>query len=209
MLSYLQNFVGGYTFQYSHLAILVGAFLALYFLWSYFMRKPVQTFPQGVQGMQNMQGVQGIQGADAALPPMPNELAQCPNSLQQQQQLQQQLQQQQQQQQLQQQQQAQQMQQQQQLAETEENQMGGAATKTLVLYYAPWCGYCKKMMPAWDNLSNRYGERMKKVDCEEFPDQAEKQNIEAFPTVILYVGGQPVKVLKGGADQETLESLLA
>jgi len=87
-------------------------------------------------------------------------------------------------------------------------QSGGASNKTLVLYYAPWCSFCKKLLPVWDELANRYGERMQKVDCDAYPAEAEKQNIEAFPTIVLFVDGKKARVIKGGTDPETLENML-
>jgi thiol-disulfide isomerase/thioredoxin len=221
MLSYFQNLLGGYTFQYSHLAVLVAVLLALYFLWSY-MRKPGAPMPPGYPGLQGYQGSQvpptNVQYE--GLPPMPNpryssnEGLQAAQGAQGSQGLQ-----------------GAQVQDGQTCGAPNEytsnlapvqgsavgpavgpvsqGQMGGNSNKTLVLYYAPWCGFCKKIMPGWEDLKTRYGERVQKVDCEEFPDEAEKQNIEAFPTVILFVDNKRAKVLKGGADQETLESLLA
>ena len=230
MLSYFQNLLGGYNFQYSHLAILVGVLLALYFLWGY-MRKPSSSGVPGAPGSYPgpypgrpypgmspggpapQQGVpQGNVQYDQALPPMPsgnpnvgvpsrypNDGGQDPNSC------------------------APPMDYVNPAGNNNpgptvgpgsqghpvQAQTGGNSNRTLVLYYAPWCAFCKKMMPAWDDLQNRYGERMQKVDCEAYPEEAEKQNIEAFPTVILFVDNKKAKVLKGGADPETLESFLA
>ena len=64
-------------------------------------------------------------------------------------------------------------------------------------------------MPTWDALSEKYGKRMQKVDCDQFPDESEKQNIEVFPTMILFIDGKQAQALKGNADAETIEQLLA
>jgi thioredoxin 1 len=208
MIAYLQNLLGGYNFQYSHLAILAGVLLALYFLWGY-MRKPSNPgfngpVPPGYMGPngyiqgQNGYPAQGGQPGsqivqyDQNLPPMPNQGPEgtcsppmdytnqgpVPGPT---------------------------------LgpgSSTAAPQVGGAGNKTLVMYYAPWCGFCKKLMPVWDDLANRYGERMQKVDCAALPDEAEKHDIQAFPTVVLFVDGKKARVLKGGGDAATLESLL-
>jgi protein disulfide-isomerase-like protein len=56
---------------------------------------------------------------------------------------------------------------------------------SLVLFYAPWCGHCKKMMPTWDLLtkSNTSGVDIVKVNCDENKDLAKKHSIQGFPTV--------------------------
>ena len=54
-----------------------------------------------------------------------------------------------------------------------------------VLFYAPWCGHCKKMMPEWSNLeqSNIPGITITKVNCDEKPELANKHGVNGFPTI--------------------------
>ena len=69
--------------------------------------------------------------------------------------------------------------------ETYENQVTEplAGDSKLVLFYAPWCGHCKTLMPAWDQLAQENKDVMMKVNCDEQPEVAEKHGIAGFPTI--------------------------
>jgi protein disulfide-isomerase-like protein len=70
-----------------------------------------------------------------------------------------------------------------------------ASAKTLALFYAPWCGHCKKIMPIWDKLdethrSNGLGEiTVVKINCDEQQDIAKKHSVGGFPTIKLLPQG--------------------
>ena len=58
--------------------------------------------------------------------------------------------------------------------------------KTLALFYAPWCGHCKKLMPTWDQLlsqNTNSGVKLAKINCDENPELAGKFGVESFPTI--------------------------
>lgn len=63
------------------------------------------------------------------------------------------------------------------------------ASSELTLYYAPWCGYCKSMMGDWDKIAEELKNdptiTVKKVNCDEHPELAEKEKINGFPTIHL------------------------
>ena len=78
---------------------------------------------------------------------------------------------------------------------------------TVVLFYAPWCGYCKSIMPIWDNLSRKYP-NLEKVDCDANKQVGQEQNVKSFPTIRAYVGDQMVQEYKGDRSQRDLEQFI-
>ena len=72
--------------------------------------------------------------------------------------------------------------------------------KKVVLFYADWCGHCKKLKPAWDDAAkevNKDEKKMIKVNCGEGTkeDKAimEKYDIDGYPTIIIFQDGKPSK----------------
>jgi protein disulfide-isomerase-like protein len=53
-----------------------------------------------------------------------------------------------------------------------------------VMFYAPWCGYCKKTMPEWDKLESSYKKcPILKVNCDENKELAKIHNVQSYPTI--------------------------
>ena len=57
----------------------------------------------------------------------------------------------------------------------------------LILFYADWCGHCKKMKPEWEKLENgQYGKYCKKYESKEITQElSEKYDINGYPTILL------------------------
>ena len=75
--------------------------------------------------------------------------------------------------------------------------------------WAPWCGPCKAMKPAFDSLSEEYGDRARvlAVNADESSDVMQKLQVFAIPTVVVFRGGTEIARRKGMQSESDLRAL--
>jgi len=63
-----------------------------------------------------------------------------------------------------------------------------------IKFYAPWCGHCKNMAPAWEQLHEQHADtfNVAQVDCteEEAKQLCSDFNVQGFPTLLFFVAGE-------------------
>jgi len=84
-----------------------------------------------------------------------------------------------------------------------------AGKAVFVKFYAPWCGHCKKLAPAWKELMDEYdGHETKLVvhaDCTaEGKPLCDANGVKGFPT-LKYGDPSDLQDYKGGRDLKTLK----
>ena len=74
------------------------------------------------------------------------------------------------------------------------DEMVGSGKPVLVDFWAPWCGYCRRISPAYDAIAEDYAGTLAvaKVNIDEQPQLSEAERIEVIPTLVLYRDGKAI-----------------
>jgi len=80
----------------------------------------------------------------------------------------------------------------------------------LVDFWAEWCGPCRMIGPALEELSGELGDRVTitKLNIDENPDAPAQYGVRGIPTMILFKGGAPAATKVGAAPKGQLKNWL-
>ena len=61
-------------------------------------------------------------------------------------------------------------------------------------FWAPWCGYCRRIGPAYDRIAEEYEDSLTvvKINIDDEAQLAEVEQIEVVPTLVLYQNGKAI-----------------
>ena len=61
---------------------------------------------------------------------------------------------------------------------------------SMIMFYAPWCGHCKRMVSTWSELARKHNKKGKfliaKVDCADQTELCSDNDILGYPTYDFY-----------------------
>ena len=78
----------------------------------------------------------------------------------------------------------------------------------LVDFYADWCGPCQMLAPNLEELAEKDGIKVVKINVDEIPDLARQFRIMSIPTLMLFKDGKFVKKILGYMPIESLREFV-
>ena len=81
----------------------------------------------------------------------------------------------------------------------------------LVDFWAEWCGPCKAIGPALEEIAGEYAGKLTvaKVNIDENPQTPTDYNVRGIPTLVMFKDGKPVATKVGAAPKSVLRDWIA
>ncbi len=82
---------------------------------------------------------------------------------------------------------------------TFENEVLKSDSITVVDFWAPWCGPCRKMGPVLDEIAEDFGGKVRvvKINTDENLKTAKEYQISGLPSIIIFKNGEAKETLVG------------
>lgn len=73
-------------------------------------------------------------------------------------------------------------------------------------FWAPWCGYCRRLTPVAERLDKEYADKIKfvKINTDDNAELADEYGVNTIPTLILFKNGEASGTIVNPASQTVI-----